>query len=78
MQSGLRTIQKVARRIGVLVAARAAPARKLVAQAIPKRADRGARGPSVAVNCAALQEDLVESEVFGTRKCLQRSDATGA
>jgi DNA-binding NtrC family response regulator len=68
MQRVFSTIQKVAETdLGVLVRGESGTGKELVAQAIHERSPRRAR-PFVAVNCAAIQKDLVESELFGHEK----------
>lgn len=50
----------------ILSLARAAPAKELIARAVHGASRR--EGPFVPVNCGAISETLVESELFGYRK----------
>ncbi len=68
MQDIFRTISKIAEyKTTVLVAGESGVGKELVARAIHHRSTR--RGGSfVAVNCGAIPENLLESELFGHRK----------
>jgi DNA-binding NtrC family response regulator len=68
MQRIFATIQKVAETdLTVLVRGESGTGKELVAQALHRRSPRRER-PFVAVNCAAISRELVESELFGHEK----------
>jgi DNA-binding NtrC family response regulator len=68
MQRVFETIQKVAETdLTVLVRGDSGTGKELVAQALHNRSSRKSR-PFVAVNCAAISRELVESELFGHEK----------
>jgi DNA-binding NtrC family response regulator len=68
MQRVFETIQKVAETdLTVLVRGESGTGKELVAQALHNRSSRKER-PFVAVNCAAISRELVESELFGHEK----------
>jgi DNA-binding NtrC family response regulator len=68
MQRVFETIQKVAETdLTVLVRGESGTGKELVAQALHNRSSRKNR-PFVAVNCAAISAELVESELFGHEK----------
>ncbi len=68
MRSVFETIQKVAETdLTVLVRGESGTGKELVAQAIHNRSSRKKR-LFVAVNCAAISSELVESELFGHEK----------
>ncbi|HKA88443.1 MAG TPA: sigma-54 dependent transcriptional regulator [Haliangiales bacterium] len=68
MQALFRTIQKVSEyKTNVLITGESGTGKELVARAIHALSPR-AGGPFVAVNCGAIPETLLESELFGHRK----------
>jgi len=68
MRRVFETIQRVAETdLTVLVRGESGTGKELVAQALHQRSARRAR-PFVAVNCAAISRELVESELFGHEK----------
>ncbi len=65
MEALLRSVQKVARRdTTVLVRGETGAGKELIARAIHEASSR-AGGPFLAINCAALPENLLESQLFG-------------
>ena len=68
MQPVVNAIEKVApTNSTVLLLGETGTGKELVAQAVHERSPR-ARGPFVPVNCAAISETLMESEIFGHEK----------
>lgn len=68
MQKLFTRIQKVAPTGStVLITGESGTGKELVAQAIHRRSPRKA-GPFIAINCAAIPENLLESELFGHAK----------
>ena len=68
MREVFESIQKVAETdLTVLVRGESGTGKELVAQALHHRSARAGR-PFVAVNCAAISRELVESELFGHEK----------
>ncbi|HEV8547898.1 MAG TPA: sigma-54 dependent transcriptional regulator [Polyangiaceae bacterium] len=67
MQDIFRTIAKIAEyKTTVLITGESGAGKELVARAIHRRSKRS--GPFVAVNCGAIPENLLESELFGHKK----------
>jgi two-component system response regulator AtoC len=68
MQRLFRTLRKVAtHKTTVLVTGESGTGKELVARALHGRSERAA-GPFVAVNCGAIPETLLESELFGYKR----------
>jgi two-component system response regulator AtoC len=68
MKSVFHQIDRIAGyKTTVLITGESGTGKELVARAIHQRSDRG-QGPFVAVNCGAIPEHLLESELFGHRK----------
>jgi len=68
MQAIFKTIAKIADyKTTVLVTGESGVGKELVARAIHRRSSRRG-GPFVAVNCGAIPESLLESELFGYRR----------
>jgi two-component system response regulator AtoC len=67
MQTVFRTISKVAEyKTTSLITGESGVGKELVARALHRRSGR--RGPFVPVNCGAIPENLLESELFGHRR----------
>jgi two-component system response regulator AtoC len=68
MQDIFRTIAKIADyKTTVLVSGESGTGKELVARALHRRSSRRS-APFVAVNCGAIPENLLESELFGHKK----------
>jgi two-component system response regulator AtoC len=68
MQAVFKTIAKIADyKTTALITGESGVGKELVARAIHRRSGRRG-GPFVAVNCGAIPENLLESELFGYRK----------
>ncbi|MBW2261780.1 MAG: sigma-54-dependent Fis family transcriptional regulator [Deltaproteobacteria bacterium] len=68
MKSVFHQIDRIAGyKTTVLITGESGTGKELVARAIHHRSDRD-KGPFVAVNCGAIPEHLLESELFGHRK----------
>jgi two-component system, NtrC family, response regulator AtoC len=68
MQEVFRTIAKIADyKTTVLVTGESGVGKELVARAIHRRSSRRG-GPFIAINCGAIPENLLESELFGHKK----------
>ncbi len=65
MQEVFRTVRKVApTNVSVLLTGASGTGKELIARELHDRSDR-ADGPFVVVNCGAIPENLIESELFG-------------
>ncbi len=65
MMEVFRKLQKVATTdIGVLITGETGTGKELIARELHRRSNR-ANGPFVVINCGAIPENLIESELFG-------------
>lgn len=68
MRTVFERIEKIApTNVNVLVLGETGTGKELVAREIHRRSDR-ADGPFIPINCGALPENLMESEIFGHKK----------
>lgn len=68
MSAVIETVEKVAPAdVSVMILGESGTGKELIARALHKLGDR-VGGPFVAVNCAAIPENLLESELFGYEK----------
>ncbi|MDT7041965.1 PEP-CTERM-box response regulator transcription factor [Candidatus Nitronereus thalassa] len=68
MQKVFEVVRRVAKSdISVLVIGESGTGKELIARALHHQSDR-ARGPFIAINCGAIPENLLESELFGHEK----------
>jgi two-component system NtrC family response regulator len=68
MRHLLQQVEKVAAtRASVLLSGESGTGKEIIAKALHRGSER-AEGPFVAVNCAAIPKDLIESELFGHLK----------
>ncbi|MBS0286007.1 MAG: PEP-CTERM-box response regulator transcription factor [Proteobacteria bacterium] len=68
MQKVCRTVQKVApNNITILLHGESGTGKEVLARALHEQSDR-AKEPFIAINCAAIPENLLESELFGYEK----------
>ncbi|MGE3320162.1 MAG: PEP-CTERM-box response regulator transcription factor [Candidatus Berkiella sp.] len=68
MQKVCRTVQKVApNNISILLLGESGTGKEVLANALHEHSDRSSE-PFVAINCAAIPETLLESELFGYEK----------
>ncbi len=69
MQEVFRSVEKVVNsNVTVLLQGESGTGKELIARAIRNHSEMRKKGPFVAVNCTALPESLLESELFGHEK----------